>query len=298
MIALLLSISLLSAAPQWKGRDYFEKLGTTKQKATHSDYHFPFLLSVTGIVVETPFDSFSKKLLEFLKKTAITFDQKKFPFPEIVLKEGQLKAILSCTKKKCLVKLNDLLEATQMEAAPDKVEMYQKILFKRIEEWQKQRKFVGYEDRADNRPIYKDLFNSFDFFKLNYPSEHQCFTGPLWESKKCPTSPKETFFRNEIVKFDSNFLQPIWRLGNDFVYSSPDSLWVVELHVYSNHYLDSTIRIYEVKALDDKRSILVVNDIMELDELKTSGFIRALYQGKMENAVLVAQEMFIDELLQ
>ena len=53
--------------------------------------------------------------------------------------------------------------------------------------------------------------------------------------------------------------------------------------------------VYEVIPLGTK-SIVVITDILEVDELKKSGFIRALFKGKMVDAVSLSQETFLKKL--
>jgi hypothetical protein len=121
--------------------------------------------------------------------------------------------------------------------------------------------------------------------------------GDLWANKAKPEGPKSKYVRSEIIHITGDKSQPIYRLSEDMEFEEKGYL-NIEIHVYTNHFFDSSIRIAEVFAWppDPNKAVYVVTDLMEVDELKKSDLIRALFKTRMEETISEFRKSEMKEL--
>lgn len=270
-----------------------------KEKVKDTDFKYPFLLSQTGVSVTKTTAETAESVRTFLAKGKLPIQghyskgpvrPTEIDLPSQVKTGKQLEGIKECTVEKCLMKLNTATEKKVVEAAEAKVEAYERLVSKRLQAFITKRELLGYEERESNREYIQKMLSEFAFFKGRYPILAKFFESGFWKNAAAPASLKGTSLRQELAVIAPDRLQPIWRIGEVFEFEENNSWVFFELHIYSNHYMDSSIRIYEVFAVG-KKSALVITDIMEIDELTKSGLIRMLYKGRMEDAVSTAQNL-------
>jgi hypothetical protein len=280
-----------------------EFLGRLEKNAVvrWDDYQLPNL----QVVMAGRFDFDKVELLTRLRKLlnqtradvrGRELTRQSFPLPSIAITKDQLQGIKECTQKKCKVKLLDGEEKIRMEKSQDKVGTFHDILLERIKRYVATAELTGYEDRPKNNPVIAQMLSVTKFFPELYPRVQNFLTGHLGNQKGSIV--KSSFFRNEIVIIAPDRMQPILRIGEVMEFEEGGTPLFVELHVYTNHYFDFSMRVYEVlpHKSDPKKSVLVLTDIMEIDELKKSSIIRALYTGKMVEAVNEYQEKELESL--
>jgi hypothetical protein len=141
----------------------------------------------------------------------------------------------------------------------------------------------------------KSLFESSSALSERYPDIVRYFGEGFAAKKALPKGFTGSFLREEALLFGLSRLQPILRISEEFMFERGASRLFVELHVYTDHYFDSSARFFEVlpPADGEKGSRVAVTDIMEIDELTKSGLVRFLYRDTMASAVadFQAQEL-------
>jgi len=281
-------------------RPYLEKL-TTKDKVKETDFVEPYLWASTGIAVNLPAKEAADKVRAFLKKNQIAlkghFSTSAEPtevsllsLPPSLLEGKQLSSIKECKSDYCGVKLNAGKEIKALESSSSKVGAYQKILAERLNAYVKNRQLLGYESRASNLTTQKSMLGALKFFALNYADCDKFFGDAFWQNHLVDgCKPVDSFYRQEVLIFGkSDYMQPIFRISEVFEVPIKERQLFVEIHIYTNHFFDASVRMFEVLPIQGApkpRSAIVVTDVMEIDELKKSGLIRFLYKGKMETAV-------------
>jgi hypothetical protein len=310
----ILALSLAMAA--WSGsgptdsidptRPFLDKL-RKEGEAKSTDFEFPFLISQTAVSLSAPSPEVIGRLRSFLQKSQLpipshfgkpTVSQRlvlaSLPIPAIVKQGKQLEGINQCTKSNCLMKLNDQ-EKALMEASTQKQTTYHELVFERVKAYLSDEKLNGYEDRATNIDYEKQMLSQLPFFKANYPITEKFLQEGFWSHQKPPATFVSSFLRDEIVAIVLDRLQPIWRIGELLEFKENNATLFVEIHIYSNHYFDSSLRFYEVIPFAEK-SFIVISDIIEIDELTKSGLIRMLYKGQMQDAVSKAETEELEKL--
>lgn len=284
-------------------RPFLDKL-RSRESVRFTDFEYPFLIAQTGAAVEQPIETVAGWVRAFLESKKLPlpshFSSEKSPgkleLPEPIRTGKQLEAITECKEEKCQVKLSNALEKKTMEASADRLKTFQTILNQRLDAFLHKRELRGYEDRADNQDYVKKMLETFPFFTSRYPDLGKYFAEGFWKGQPAPKGFVRSLMKQEVVDLAPDRMQPIWRIAEAFEIRQGDRWVFFELHPYSNHYLDSSLRVYEVFQTE-KRSLVILTDIMEIDELTKSGLIRMLYKGKMEDAVIEAQAQDIKTLL-
>lgn len=276
-----------------------------------SSFVEPFMYSETSLVAERSVAEQVRKISAYLRKAALPLkahfshgEREKpslanLPLPLGVTSGKQLAGIQKCDLSYCAVKLNDQTEKTVLLKSPSKLAAYHQMMLDRVVSYIDRRELKGYEDRPSNQPIYAKMFGGAESFKKRYPACYQFFEQGFWTGAKpgagCAIT--DSYLREELVAFGPpDKLQPILRISEAFEISTPANPIFVEIDIYTNHYFDSSARVYEVLPYGTDKSIVVINDILEIDELKKSGLIRFLYKGQMESAVSDYQSTFASNL--
>lgn len=283
-------------------RPFLQKLGK-RQYVGYEDYVFPFLITQTATQGTKSVAVTAEAIRKFVAENGKglpkdgretkgeLFVAKAFPLPGFVTENKQGAGIDDCTVKYCLMKLNISSEIQPLQAAPKEKRraMYNEFIADRVRKLLSQQQLRGYEDRLDNIPTIQQSLDALPWFAKKYPEEFAYIRDGFWKNKKPPASLKSTAIQQEKLYLEIQKMQPVWRVAEVFEFEKAGSHLFFDLHVYSNHYFDSSYTIYEVLPSGDK-SILVQTDVMELDELKKSGLIRMLYKGKMQEAVQLHQK--------
>lgn len=278
-----------------KTREFLDEL-KEKKEVKEDNYEFPFLTVQTARVYDVKADQTAQKLLQQLLKIKTTAS--KPDMPSIFATGEQLQAIEECSAKKCNMKLLLAEEGKKLSATESKAktELYHQLVDDRFVAYTKNGTLKGYEDRENNENAIVDMAKGQEFLKFRYPKITQFLVNKEWKNRdKIKNFTKNSFLTEETLVIAPEKLQPIWRLGEVFQFNESASEVFVHLHVYTNHYFDSSVTIYEVIP-DKEKSILVVTDVLEVDELKKSGFIRTLFKGKMVDAVSLSQKNFLEKI--
>lgn len=296
---LVLSVLALSAASPDPTRAYLEK--THHQTyVTYEDYVFPFLITLTAArsdksapaaaeVLRKTFKDDAKDLPNGGAPTPEHYTGPQFHLPGFVTEGKQGKGIDDCNRTYCLMKLHGSSEVQDIEKQSDKRAAYSRYVAERVRKFLTNRQLKGYEERVDNIPYLKKSLELLDWFPKRYKEEYTYLHDGFWQNKKAPASLKGTYLHQERQYLEIEKMQPVWRVGQMLEFQKDGSFLFFDLQIYTNHYFDSSFTIYEIIPDGDK-AVLVQTDLMELDELKKSGFIRMLYKGKMQEAVGVYQK--------
>jgi len=284
-------------------RPFLDKL-RSRNSVKYTDFIYPFLLAQMGSAVDQPTETVAGWVRTYLEKGRLPLPSHYGPptaaasleLPQVLRVGKQLEAIQTCKEEKCQVKLNIELEKKPMQASADKVKTFQELVNKRLVNYHQKRDLLAYEDRRDNQEYVRKMIEEFPFFSARYPEVAKFFSEGFWKKAAAPKGLTRSWMKQELVDLAPDRMQPIWRVSEVFEIKHGDHWIFFEVHVYSNHYLDSSIRIYEVFPAE-KRAIVVLTDIMEIDELTKSGLIRMLYKGKMEEAVIEAQTQDVKAFL-
>lgn len=283
----------------------FQQISEKRTAVRESYFEFPFLMAQTAVLVAKPAEEVSTAVRSFLSARKLPipahYSKQKAQNIDIQLPEethagNQLAAIEECSVKKCQVKLNTEREKKVMQASSTKVSTFKSLVSQRISAYLERRELLGYEERESNRDYFGKMLELFPSWKRAYPATAEFIEKGFWKNASAPANLVQTFLREELAIISPDRLQPIWRIGEIFEFEEKAARAFWEIHVYSNHYLDSSIRIIEVLP-KEKSAILVISDIMEIDELTKSGFIRMLYKGKMGEAVIEAQRLDLKKIL-
>lgn len=229
---------------------------------------------------------------------AESFVPEKYSLPKEVFEESQKEALQSCTEQKCLMKLNTKREVPVIKGAKNKSEAYQGLIFNRIKNYLLSKEMLGYEDRASNQASVRKMLSLIPSVAKNQKIQNY-FKGDFWKGVKGESNLVDSWVRQEMVNIAPDQMQPILRISEDFELQDGDRRGFLEIHIYTNHYFDSSISFYEVipDKKQPKAADVVITDVMEIDELKKTALIRAMFKGKMVKAVTTYQNQFIDELV-
>ena len=303
LISFLFSLSLFAFD---SNRPFTARL-SKHARSRFDEYELPFLRVASGASYSFDVETLVKRLKETLKKTRFPVrshfskggepaNVKNLPIPRETTQGNQLEGIQTCSIEKCQMKLSDKVEKEKVAKASNKVEAYHQLVIDRVNRYLTKHELAGYEERSVNSPTVRKMLRATKFFERSYPSEASFFDSGLWKGTAKPIAPVETFLRGEMLIMAPDRMQPVWRVSEVFEFREKDTRLLVELHLYTNHYFDASLRIFEALSMpnDPKRSILVVTDVMEIDELKKSALIRTLYTGKMVEAVTQSQDEIID----
>lgn len=281
-------------------REWLKGLSGKSQRETDNQYIGTQLVCQSGGRSDKPVDKLAQDLEAYLRRAALAIpghftkgktpatkiEPKDLPIPNEVVSGKQLKGIEECSPKYCLHKLNTQKEKTVMGAAAEKkkVDAYHRLVMDRIERFLGKWQLWGYEDVLDNVPTYRGIVGMLNFLPSGYPKTFRFLESEMWEGKKAPV-PVDSFLRQEVAYLNREQLQPIWRVGEVFRFEEGNRVLFFETHIYTNHFFDSSVRVYEVFSLGQGRSAIVFTDVMEIDTLKLSSVARFLYRGQMEDAI-------------
>lgn len=300
---------ITSAADIDTKRAFLEKLRTTSQ-VQEAGFEHPFLTASTATMSTNSLPVTANHVREYLRKQALPFKgtygksglpvakvgKDTFPLPPTVVKDDQLAGIQSCKVEKCMMKLNTEKEKGLVEKAPDKVVAYQSLVIERLKRYLQRRELMGYEDRPRNEEFVKKMIATVPFLQSRYPAVDRFFRDGFWKAQPAPGSLVDSFLRQDMFVVAPDRLQPIWRVSEVFEFKEGAGTLFVEIHIYSNHYIDSSLRLYEVIPVDDKAA-LVISDVLEIDELTGSSIVRMLYLGKMQQAVRLVETEDAEKIL-
>jgi hypothetical protein len=264
-----------------------------------ADYQEDFLISQSAEVTEVPVAEIIKRIQNQRFKTKLNppFPGDSFPVPNEVITGDQLEGLQTCTLEKCAFKLQLDSEIKPLLRTKNRTKLFAQFVGQRLNEYLNEKKLKGYENRIDNVPYVKKAFQLTKFLKSRYPKSYEYLMGDLWANKAKPEGPKNKYVRAEIIHITGDKTQPIYRLSEDMEFDERGYL-NIEIHVYTNHFFDSSIRIAEVFAWppDPKKAVYVVTDLMEVDELKKSDLIRTLFKTTMEEAISAFRKSEMKEL--
>ncbi|MFM8316447.1 MAG: hypothetical protein ACKOA8_19375, partial [Deltaproteobacteria bacterium] len=109
----------------------------------------------------------------------------------------------------------------------------------------------------------------------------------------------DSWLRQEMVNIAPDQMQPILRVSEDFEFTEGTRTLFFELPIYTNHYFDSSVSLYEIVSnkSNPNQTEVIISEVMEIDELKKTALIRAMFKGKMVKTVNQYQSDFLDSLL-
>ena len=218
--------------------------------------------------------------------------------PQSSIEGAELAGINECKKSYCAVKLLNSTEKPRMEAAFDKLGLFQQLLYERIMAYIRTGEIKGSEEVSSNLETLSFAYSTLSFLPTRYPGVNKWISESIFKQQVPPV--KRPFIDSmlclETIHLDSDKVKPVLRIAEIFEFEEADSNIYFDLHLYSNHFSDSSLRIFEVlKSADSRKpSVLVLTDVMEIDELKKSGLIRALFKGKMVSAIHRYQKDVLD----
>ncbi len=279
------------------------------------DYEFPYLFCQTAIAVSRDFKTVESALLALLLKDKIAAETPLGPHPGVpawnksllvlpkeILSEKERIGLDKCTLEYCFPKLNDRSEKPQLMKAKDKAETFRHLISNRVENFLKTRTLVGYEGRNNNHDDSVALLNAAPFLKSDYPDIFQYLQNGFWKNLPPPIPKPSSFLRTRTLVVDRKRLEPVYWIGEVIVFREKTRMLAVEFPIYSNHYFDSWIRIYETVSLpiaagaETAKTGVILTDLIEFDELKKSAVIRMLFKGRMVEGVQKVQQEELDPL--
>lgn len=260
-----------------------------------ADYRDDFLISQSAEITEISPAELIKRLKLQRLKTKVGVDT--VPIPKQVITGDQLEGLQNCSIEKCAFKLHLDSEIKPLIQSKNRVKTFSGFVEDRLRAYLRDKKLKGYENRLDNVPYVKKAFQLSKFLKSRYPKSYEYLMGDLWTNKQKTNGPKEKYFRAEGIYITGDKMQPIFRLSENLEFDENGYL-NVEAHIYTNHFFDSSIRVYEIFPwpADTKKAVYVVTDLMEVDELKKSELIRTLFKTKMEEAIAEFRKSEMKEL--
>jgi hypothetical protein len=276
--------------------------GSAKGESESSDeYVEPYLVTKTSRTFKESANNISAKLRNKLKSGMLKLDLSKsdaYHLPKEIFEESQLEGIEKCSLDKCLMKLNAELEIPLLVRSKNRKETFRALIFDRIKNYINKQALLGYEDRKNNNaqvPKMLDIMSSLGESPatLNYLKAIQ--TKKLVQK----VEPIESWLRQEMVVIAPDHMQPILRVSEDREFVEGDKRLFFELPIYTDHYFDSSATLYEISPSkkSPQESILAITDVMEIDELKKTALIRAMFKGKMVQAVTKYQNDFLDSFV-
>lgn len=305
-ILILLFFSVLAFSleptPIDKTRPHLDKL-REKSEVKYDDYEFPYLIMQTARISEGTAEKIKERLQKALRENLVLLDKNqhvdksKLIMPKIFSEGDQAEALETCSKKKCNIKLS-VEETKAIETTPStlKASVYHQKIVDRVNTYLKTGEIKGYEERENNETAVIEMAKSLEFLKFKYPKVAAFIFNKGWKNRGgLKKAVNEFFLVNEIVRIAPERLQPIWRMGEILRFEENGAQLFFYLPIYTNHYFDASFTLYEIIPQKEK-NILIVTDILEVDELKKSGFIRALFKGKMVDAVSLAEDVFLKKV--
>lgn len=307
--ALLIPLSYSFGVESFDSTRPFLKDLKEDPKVKEDFYEKPFLIVYTAQKSKETQENLYKKLQQYLFKAKLPVKgryslegsslQPKdvFSFPAISFEGKQLEGIQECKKDFCSVKLLTDTEKTKMEAAKDKPALYRSLIMERILVYLKLGELVGYEDRPSNLETLKSAFGFLPFLPARYPKMTEFIQSKFLARKLAdPKDPlRKSSLRMEVMNMSGDKLQPVLRISEAFEFEENQTKLVFEPQIYTNHFFDSSMRFFEVMPYPDSelKSLVIMTDVMEVDELKKSGIIRALFKGRMVDGI---QQYQADEI--
>jgi len=281
-----------------KSRPHLDAL-ESRGRLDWTDYQGDFLVSQSAEITETPFSEVIKRLKDQQKKTAISFGKglPQIPTPSALEEGEQLKALRECSVEKCNIKLHTESEVKTLVKEKDKISFYRGILNQRLRDYLKDKKLKGYESRENNTPVFKAQLETLRFIKARYPKTYSFLMGDFWKNVDPSKLLKGSFFRTELIRLTGEKAQPVFRISHNLEFEENGFL-MVELHLYTNHFFDSSLRVFEVFPWgpDPQKAVYIVTEVMEVDELKKSTLIRNLLKTPMEEAICEKRKSEMKEL--
>ena len=305
IIACILSGGSSYAGPFDADRPHLRKLGTEKGVRI-ADFQFPFLVAQSAQVFDASVDELSRSLHGYLQsrklpikghfsKTGTSSEQlnrEVYRLPASIISGDELSALTDCTVDDCKMKLHLKMEASKVQRAQDKLAAFHDIIIDRIRSYLEHKEFRGYENRLNNQEYAKKLVTALGFFQSDYPEARKFLLEDFWKSESLSKVPRNSFLIQEVVRIQSDKMRPIFRIGEFMEFEEGVKTLYFLLPIYTSHYFDSSARTFEVLPFPQsvRKSILVVTDIMEVDELKKSALIRFLYRNQMQEGIFVFQK--------
>ncbi|MFM8270422.1 MAG: hypothetical protein ACKN9V_09570 [Pseudomonadota bacterium] len=307
---LLWSWKLWAGVSLDSSRPYLDALDS-KGRMDWADYQEDFLISQSAEITEVPQAEIIRRIKDQRAKTKLgvetrfgqaphyrtDFAFESIPLPKSVISHSQLEGLQKCNLEKCAFKLHSDSEIRLLVQSKNKVSLFSQFVGERLKAYLGEKKLKGYENRLDNVPYVKKAFRLATFLKSRYPKSYGYLMGDFWANQKKPEGPKSNYIRAEGIYVTGDKAQPIYRLSENLEFEENGYL-NVEVHIYTNHFFDSSIRIYEVFPWpkDPKKAVYVVTDLMEVDELKKSDLIRTLFKSPMEEAIAEFRKSEMKEL--
>lgn len=281
-----------------KTRPHLDSL-ESRGRLDWADYQGDFLISQSAEITENPATEVIKRLKAQHNRTKIPSTQAgpQLSLPPSLVEGDQLRALTECSLEKCNVKLHSESEVKSLLKAKEKAPAFRDILESRIDSYSQGRKLKGYEAREDNIPFFRKALESVRFFKVKYPKTYKHLLGGFWNGPAPYAQAKQNYLRTELIRLTGEKAQPVFRISDNVEFQE-NGFVMVEVHIYTNHFFDSSLRLFEVFPWgpDPKKAVFIVTDIMEVDELKKSALIRNLLKSPMEEAICEYRKSEMKEL--
>lgn len=277
-------------------RPQFDSLAN-RGRIQWDDYKDDIIISQSAEIIDATPAELITRLRNFHKETTLparaSYSKVGKPVSELTVAEiGHLDKAFDeddaaeCTLERCAYKFNEKAETSRLIAAKDRVAEAKHLVLLRLTRFAKTRALLGYEKRDDNIPLAKKSLRLCSFISQRYPKALAFMERHFWKPDSKPTFiPENSYYRSETFAGKGK-MQAVFRMTENLEFSENGYL-NIELHLYTNHYFDSSLRVYEVFdwPADKKKSVLVVTDFAEIDELKKSNMIRTLFKSRMEEAL-------------
>ncbi len=276
-----------------------------------ADFKEDFIISQSAEVTEVPPKEVIARLGKQHEKTKLgvqtlfgktppypsAFKFEEFSLPELALTGKQLQGLLECQIKKCSFKLEQESEIAPLVESKNRAKTLNELIRKRLKDYLAEKKLKGYESRTDNIPFIKKALRLSGFLKSRYPKTYSYLETEFWKNSKTTDSPLQSYIRAEVIQMAGEKAQPVFRLSENLEFNERGYL-NVEIPIYTNHFFDSSLRIFEVFDWppDPQKAVYVVTDLIEVDELKKSRLIRNLFKTPMEEAVAEFRKSEMKEL--
>lgn len=309
--SLLASIGPVVLAASEESLPNFQK-ASSDEVLSWDDYATPFLITQSHRKYSIAAKEIESQIRARLKSGQINvktlfskeglspekFSLEQYNLPKEISEEKQIEAIKTCTVENCLMKLRRQSEASQLQKSKNKFETYRRLIFERINGFLVQREIPGYEDRKNNEPYFSKMVDLIPTLAKTPITQNYLRNG-FFKNPQAKGHPIDSWIRQEMVTIAPDEMQPILRVSEESEFHENEETSFFEAHIYTNHYFDSSLVLYEVvtNPKNRKESMVVVTDVMEIDELKKSAVIRTLFKGKMVKAVVQYQTNFLESLV-
>jgi len=262
----------------------------SKGRMDWEDYQDDFIISQSAEITDFP----ASELIERLRKHHASTQMKLLPnprfsvssLPQKLTQGDQLKALKTCSKEKCDVKLHYESEVLPLLKSSDRISFYASLIEKRIHNYSSKRELKGYEKRLDNNLYARKALELSRFLKSKYPKTFHLLLDDFWKKRSSSVGPQNDYFRSELIQLVGERSQPVFRITHNTEFQESGYL-NIEFHLYTNHFMDSSLRIFEIFPWqkDNRKSVFIVTDLVEVDELKKSAFIQKLITSRIEEAL-------------